>query len=121
MHILRELRRDCEVLSDRWVSNAFALLFRFDGTLVTIRIVLDDEQSGADLVITNMAVLPKQNHKRRWGSKALKKLLFHAGRCGLKNLQATEVSNEQSERFWKKNGFVEIGNKTGDFRYSPSR
>lgn len=108
----------CKVERDTLEDNAYILTFRFGGATTTIRIVLDDRQSGADMVITNMTTLPEADQRRGFGTQALKILLQFASESGIKYILAVQVQRE-SEPFWKKNGFVKLRNRTNDFQYVP--
>jgi hypothetical protein len=99
-----------------------SLIFRYKfgymelGALVTIRVVLDDAQSGADLAITNRTTLPGVARGQGYGTQALRMLLGVAKKKGLQHIQAVQVQKE-SEHFWIKNGFVALNTITNDFRY----
>jgi len=113
----------CEIESGRELG-AYKLKFRFDGVITTIRVAFDDQQSGAQMVITNMTTLPDTSggislddpKGRGFGSVALQTLLTWAHNNGLTKIQAVQVQ-AQSERFWKKNSFVPLNNITNDFRH----
>ena len=87
------------------------------GAIVTIRVVFDDVQSGAEVVITNMTTLPDEVCGQGYGTQALQMLLEAIKKKGLKNIQAVQVQRD-SERFWIKNNFVALGNATKDFKYT---
>lgn len=100
-------------------EGAYIVAFTFGSyskTRVTIRYILNDAQSGADMVITNMAVLPSVWCGHGFGTTALKLLLKNAVSQGYCTVQAVQVQ-KQSERFWRKNGFEPLNNVTNDFRY----
>lgn len=125
MVLLEELCRHFDVRPDRQVQGAFVLVFYFDDVrsndiCVFIRVQFEDRQSGADLVITNMATLPTEVRRKGFGTKALERLLSWANGAGLINIQAVQVQKE-SEGFWEKKGFVKMGNCTNDFQHSPDR
>ena len=120
MVLLEELSRHFDVRSDRFVSNAFILVFYFDDVCIFIKVQFEDRQSGADIVITNMVTRPAEVRCKGFGTKALQRLLAWAGGVGLVNIQAVQVQKE-SEGFWEKQGFVKIGNCTNDFQYSHNR
>ena len=116
MILLELLKKHCEVARDRFESKAFIAKFSFGEAVVSIRIVLEDQQSGAELVITNMTTLPAYSQRRGFGSMALQIVLELARRSGITNIQAVQVQMN-SEMFWVKNGFVSMGNITNDFLY----
>ena len=98
----------------------YNLSFRFeDGAIVTIGIILMDHQTDSDIVIETMTTLPKSQKGKGFGSKAIGKVLQWAKDNGLKSVRATQVSNLDSENFWKKNGFIkdEGPNPCNDFIY----
>ena len=108
----------CEMRADPHERNASIFTFPFEGGKTTIRIAVNDEQSGADLIITNMTTLPDSMKRKGYGSKALTELLKWVILNGLQDIQAVQVQRE-SEAFWIKNGFRKIGNITNDFQYKP--
>lgn len=116
--VIESLAALCELKPDREVK-AHILTFRSGETTTTIRVVFDDRQSGAQMVITNMTTLPYSEQRKGFGSKALRALLECVHRFDIFHIQAVQVQRD-SELFWVKNGFVKIGNITNDFRYSPS-
>jgi hypothetical protein len=101
-------------------EGSYILVFTFgycSKTRATIRCVLKDKQSGADMAITNMTVLPYEWCGHGFGTAALKILLKNALAQECSNIQAMQVQR-QSERFWVKNGFEPLKNETNDFRYT---
>ena len=102
--------------SARRAKPGFILSFTFPNQiLTTIRIVFDDI-SGAELAITNMTTLPKRECGNGHGSVAIGIVLKWAKEYGLRDIRAVQVQRE-SERFWKKNGFSSLSNKTNDFEF----
>jgi len=100
-------------------EGAYIVVFTFglySKTRATIRYVLNDKQSGADVAITNMTVLPNVWCGHGFGTTALKLLLKNALAQGCATIQAVQVQ-KQSEGFWSKNGFEPLNNATNDFRY----
>lgn len=118
--LLTELERICDVSGDVLrVANANIFSFIRGRARVTIRVLFDDEQSGADLVITNMTTLPDAEKNLGNGSAALQELLRLAQLSGFQNVIATQVQTP-SEGFWEQNKFVKINNKTNDFQFIPT-
>jgi predicted GNAT family N-acyltransferase len=116
--LLAALATVCDVSDDIMkVANAKILTFLRGRARVTIRIAFEDEQSGADLVITNMTTLPDAERNLGNGSTCLSTLIHFAKRHGFENIQATQVQS-QSEHFWQENGFVRLGNPTNDYAYT---
>ncbi len=107
------------------VDATYWAQFNFGDALTTVRIKLIDEQTGADLVITNMTTLStkgEENQTRKgFGSKAIQNILLWAKENNLHDIRATQVA-EENEAFWIKNGFVkdERPNNNNDFRYEES-
>ncbi len=106
-------------------KNCFGVLictFTFIGAeardaKTTIRIILDDEQTGADVVITNITTLPFCKTMHGYGSIALQSLLSRATEKKLTKIVAVQVQ-DYCEEFWVKNGFKKIGNITNDFIFA---
>ncbi|MBP6881805.1 MAG: hypothetical protein KBC35_04230 [Candidatus Pacebacteria bacterium] len=90
------------------------ITFYLNGATVTFRIVFNDEDSGADMAITNMTTQPAERRSKGYGSHALQLLLAWARSHELWHIQAVQVQDE-SENFWIQNGFQKIGNETNDF------
>jgi hypothetical protein len=109
----------CDVARDREV-DAYVLTFQAEGAVITVRVILEDEQSGADMVITNMTTLPDEAKGKGYGTSALQILLLLATAKDLREVRAVQVQRA-SENFWRKNGFVPLRNATNDFRYVPPR
>ena len=97
-------------------ANAKILTFLQGKARVTIRIVFEDEQSGADLLITNMTTLPDSQRNLGNGSICLSRLIHCAKRHGFEDIQATQVQNE-AEGFWYNNGFEKVRCVPNDFKY----
>jgi hypothetical protein len=113
------LENICSVRPDSFEARAFILTFSFGDATTTIRIVFDDEQSKADMVITNMTTLPDTKKNKGYGSNALKQLLLTVLSKGVNTVQAVQVQ-VTSERFWIRNNFQKLGNVTNDFVYAPT-
>ncbi len=119
-HLLVALAEVCDVSNDIMRdANAKILTFLRGRARVTIRIVFEDEQSDADLLITNMTTLPDSKKNLGNGSVCLKTLTNMATRFGFENIQATQVQRA-SENFWVCNGFVGLKNPTNDYIYTHS-
>ena len=119
-HLLTSVGQICDISSDILrVADANILTFMRGRARVTIRILFNDEQSGADLVITNMTTLPDTEKNLGNGSAALQEMLRLAQRAGFQNIIATQVQTP-SENFWKQNKFVKTNNVTNDFQYAPT-
>lgn len=114
---LETLAEYCEIEPDRRGAGAFELRFRVGLAVTTIRVVFDDAQSGAQMVITNMTTLPPGRRREGFGGRALGALLEWACLEGLTTVQAVQVQSE-AEAFWTKNGFVKMGTVTNDFYYA---
>ena len=109
----------CETYPDRGPCpspKVRILKFKINSAVVTVRVASDDEQSGADLIITNMTTLPVTDTGKRYGSGVIQILLHWARKMNLHNIQAVQVS-KQSETFWIRNGFKKLGNETNDFQW----
>lgn len=111
---LTSLCECCVAQPDPIVEYSNILTFRFNHVLVTFRIIFTDEDSGADLAITNMTVLPAHKRGSGCGSHALQLLLAWAKSNKLLHVQAVHV-RDKSEGFWIQNGFQKLTNETNDF------
>ena len=111
------LLKDCRIAKDRIEHDAYILQFRYPNATTTIRIVLDDRQSGADVAITNMTTLPGTERGGGLGSTAIQTLLAWAKENSKTNIQAVQVQPE-SETFWEINGFEKKHTITNDFQYT---
>jgi hypothetical protein len=115
--LLAALLGVCDVSEDiMGEANVKILTFLRGRARVTIRIAFEDEQSGADLLITHMTTLPDSECNLGNGSVCLKTLIHRAEDFGFKNIQATQVQ-KPSEGFWVNNNFEPLRNATNDFRY----
>lgn len=95
--------------------GAYALIFEFGEATVSIRVVLNDPQTGAPLLITNMTTLPQKKSRNGFGSRALRALLEHTEKLRLTHVRATQV---QVPSFWTRNGFVPVvPSPTRDYVY----
>ena len=112
--LLPLLRGVFEVKGDR-ECGTYILKSRLGKATTTLRVGLADEQSGADIVITNMTTLPDTEKNKGYGTSAVRCLIACAMKVGVKNIQAVQVQLP-SERFWIRNGFEKLGNITNDFR-----
>jgi GNAT superfamily N-acetyltransferase len=110
----------CLATTDNRELGALILAFPAEDVVTTIRVVFGDEQSEADMVITNMTTLKSGEREgavnRGFGSRALKTLLAWAHEQGLCHIVATQV-RAQAESFWERHGFLSLGNICNDFRY----
>jgi len=88
------------------------------GPTVTIRTVEPDAQSGAQMAITNMTVLPHEWCRNGYGSRVLQMLIKGAQARNISHIQAVQVQRD-AEFFWLKNGFVPLGTICNDYRYEP--
>jgi GNAT superfamily N-acetyltransferase len=111
---LRPLDKHCFAQPDPISEYGYILTFCFDLARVTIRVIFNDENSGADLAVTNMVTLPESERGKGCGSHALQSLLTWAKDHHLRHFRAVQVQNK-SEPFWLQNGFVRTNNKTNDF------
>lgn len=86
--------------------------------VTTIRIALQDRQTGADLVITNMTTLPASAQGKGLGSAAVQKLISWAKENNLTDIRAVQII-EDNEKFWSKNGFTKSDepSPSNDFVY----
>ncbi len=100
-------------------GSAYVIQFHFkqEGVMTTLRILFDD-QTGSDVVITNMTTLPEVKTGKGYGSKAVQSVIAWAQDNNLNEIRATQVESS-NEKFWIKNGFTKITgeNKTNDFIY----
>ncbi len=115
-----ELAKICILRKERFERDAYVLSYNFTTSVVTIRIVLNDEQSGAEIAITNMTTLPCSEMRKGYGTNALTKLIELALLFGIQRVVAVQVQ-DQSERFWVKNGFSNSKNSSNDFWYTKHR
>lgn len=113
------LKTICDTSPDRFVANAYWLTFRFQTAVTTIRIIFEDEQTGADITISHMTTLPDSEKGNGHGSTALQKLISLALAHNLKRIHAVQVQDRNAS-FWKRNGFQKTGNSTHDYIYIPT-
>jgi len=101
-------------------------LFPDQGAYVRLRILLQDDQTGSDVVITNADTLPLDRQADRTtvqrlglGSKALQAVLSWSRDNDLLEVRGTQVGNKNSESFLLKNGFAPCPdpNPCNDFVY----
>ncbi len=99
-------------------KGAYVATFSFETAITTIRFILNDEQTGAELVITNMTTLPNEEQGKGWGSYAVKNILRWAKANKLTKILVDQVQSD-SEVFWNKNGFIKASepNPTNLFVY----
>lgn len=110
------LSKICGVERDRFGQEAYILRFSKEACSTTVRIALNDEQSGADLIIINMTTLPESEQHKGYGGTAVQSIVEWAIENSLKNIQAVQVQSD-SEQFWISNGFESMHNETNDFKY----
>jgi hypothetical protein len=81
---------------------------------------MDHQRKTADIVITNVTTLPRENCKKGHGSVALKIFLDWAKKSGFKEVCATQVG---PVGFWTKRGFVRYAepNQCNDFFFAISQ
>ncbi len=94
--------------------NAFIAEFKFDEALVTMRIIVKENE----VEITNMTTMPLEQIGKGYGTKAVGQIIEWASRNNLE-IKAVQISEKESENFWKKNGFVPDSktNSSNDFVY----
>jgi hypothetical protein len=119
------IKNDCDFIytQETRTENAYRLRFLFSENVeVNIRILFHDE-SGSDIVITNMTTLESEGtndvtHKG-YGSKVISSIIDWAREQNMHEIRATQVSNHVEE-FWIKNGFNKIPepNPTNDYLYN---
>ena len=80
------------------------------GPVCTIRFRLLDHNSDSDVVITNMTVKPAGGRRGGFGTGVLEAVIEWAAAVGFKEIRASQISNEDSRRFWVKNGFIRAEN-----------
>ncbi|MEO6078044.1 MAG: hypothetical protein ABIP54_04615 [Candidatus Andersenbacteria bacterium] len=104
-------------------SVGFLAEFLAQGDRAVVRIwfqFMDDQRKTADIVITNMTILPQENCHKGHGSVALKIFLDWAKKSGFTEVCATQVG---PVGFWSKNGFVRYAepNSCNDFVFAISQ
>lgn len=105
--------------ADKHERDAYIVQFNFEQGEIktTLRIIFHD-QTGSDIVITNMTTLPDEAKGKGFGGSAIQNVLQWARGNNFKEVRATQVQTE-SEGFWIKNGFAKDRefNSTNDFIY----
>ncbi len=92
--------------------------FNENEVVVNIWFELKDWQTDSDVVITNMTTLPDDKKGGGFGSKALGLILEWAEKNNLKEIRATQISNDRSASFWENNGFKKVAeSSTGDYLF----
>lgn len=118
------IKEECDfsITSERNVENARQLRFDFkNGVEVNVRILLNDE-TGSDIVITNITTLEASGNndvtRKGYGSKVISAIIEWGRSQNLHEIRASQVSDRIKE-FWLKNGFTEIlgANVTKDYIY----
>lgn len=85
-------------------ESAFCLTFEYEGGVsVCVRILFED-QTGADITITNFVVSPETARSSGIGSKTMQKIRTWAEHEGFHHIVAGGVA-DYNESFWMKNGF----------------
>jgi GNAT superfamily N-acetyltransferase len=91
---------------------SFALRFVSEDSLVSVYLSFFDEQSGADVAITNITNIPIHKEQaledirgRGEGTEAIQKIISWSKDNGYSHIVATQVQ-EPAKNFWAKNGFV---------------
>ena len=106
------------IQSNKRIVNGcnYRLEFHFEENVtVAMGVSLYDSHSNSEVMITTMGTATKA---RGFGSKTISLLKEWAITNNLKEIRAVQVSNSRSANFWKKNGFIDIGGKTGDFLWT---
>lgn len=99
-------------------SFSYKIKFPFpsEEAFVNMWLELKDWQTDSDLVITNMTTVPDDKKSHGFGSRALASVLEWAHKNNLREVRATQVSNDRSGSFWEKSGFKkEEVSQTGDW------
>lgn len=105
--------------ADKYGNNAYIIQFNFEEgkTKTTLRILFNDE-TGSDIVITNITTLPDEAKSKGFGSSSIQNILQWARTNNFNEVRATQIQTE-NEGFWIKNGFTKDGesNLSNDFIY----
>jgi GNAT superfamily N-acetyltransferase len=112
------------------IREVYSFIIRFvdDESLISIYVTFFDQESKADLAITNMTNLSRMSDTslsdvrgKGRGSEMLQRLISWAKARNKEYIIATQVQ-EQARTFWKKNGFVydeRENNISEDWVYKP--
>ena len=93
--------------------NDFTLYFLEGRVSICVSLIFHDRQTGHDLVIRQINVLPDEYWNQGYGSMILQRLKEWAKRENFDSMRATQV---QASKFFEKNGFQSIeGSKTNDY------
>ena len=91
---------------------SFALRFVSEDSLVSVYLSFFDEQSGADMAITNITNIPIRKDQaledvrsRGEGTEVVQKIIKWAKENSYPHIVATQVQ-ESAKNFWTKNGFA---------------
>ena len=112
------------VALDPFIKFKYRVQFRESNVVVSIFVTPFDDQSGADLAITNITTLPEEEKSKGHGTRALLKIIEWAKAQGYKSIKATQVQKtKEAGSFWMKNGFIyedRPENDTNDYIYKES-
>jgi GNAT superfamily N-acetyltransferase len=91
---------------------SFALRFVGKESMVSVYLSFFDEQSGADVAITNMTNMPIRKEQaleevrgQGEGTKIIQRIILWSKENGYGHIVATQVQ-ESAKNFWAKNGFA---------------
>ena len=107
---------------------SYALRFVNDESMVSVYLSFFDEESGADVAITNMTNLPIHKEDRLesvrdkgLGTEVVQRVIAWSEEHSYNHIVATQVQ-ETAKNFWTKNGFVydeRENNVSEDWIYRP--
>jgi GNAT superfamily N-acetyltransferase len=109
------------IIRNTWNLGAahYVVTRAVDGVVVSVSIELVDHQSGADIIIGAIGVIPSWRRREGFGRRAIKDILIWAKQNALDgDVRATQVL-QHSAGFWERCGFRRMAhpNPTGDYRY----
>lgn len=117
VNLLKDFSPHLQKIEKDLAYKAFILSFHFDTTITTMKINIEAEDTV--VAITNMTTLPEKERGGGHGANAVQTVVHWAKEQGYKKIIATQVQNDEAEKFWTNNGFEKAADnkETGDFVY----
>lgn len=116
--LLKVLNPHLQGIEKAEAYKAYVLSFNFGIAVTTMKINI--EEGDTVVAITNMTTLPEKERGGGHGTDAVQTVVQWAKEQGYQKIIATQVQNDEGEKFWTNNGFEKAANneETGDFVYT---
>ncbi len=117
VNLLKNLDPHLQTVEKDLAYKAYILSFNFGTAITTVKINIEEKDTA--VVITNMTTLPEKEVGGGHGTAAVQTIVQWAKEQGFTKIVAAQVQNDESEKFWTKNGFEKAANneQSGDFVY----